>query len=407
MIEKDTPEWLKETQNRSWEPEILISGITLTFLFLLSNHIHNFWSMQIQEFGVIDAIGRSLYVISMVFLTGLKIILFVHLVLRGIWTGYVGLSYVFPHGVHREKLNEQQKKIDYPRPAELVIRIERICSLLFSFIFSTITFGIGMVFVWTPAILLSVIGLNPKIVVWSAIGFCVVMGIAAIIVGILSSKKKTASKLDALIGQLTFANLQVIYGTNLGMGRMYLIFVLYFAAAAGLCWGDITRFDFGDSEWKGSGGTSAIVHTDPALYLDTRDPELRIQRAAIPAYRMAGDELELTIAYYKEDEYSVEVLRRHPKKFSEFDIEAEAAELDLRHVHEITLDGNKIQAGNWLRTADSETGQTLFKVRIPIDGLDAGRHNLRIQKTTWNLKENIRPIENWVTIPFEIESANP
>lgn len=29
-----TPDWLIEIQTRSWEPEIIISGIMLTFVFL-------------------------------------------------------------------------------------------------------------------------------------------------------------------------------------------------------------------------------------------------------------------------------------------------------------------------------------------------------------------------------------
>ena len=42
MNEKKTPDWLIETQNKSWEPEILISGITLTFLFIISSHIYRY-----------------------------------------------------------------------------------------------------------------------------------------------------------------------------------------------------------------------------------------------------------------------------------------------------------------------------------------------------------------------------
>jgi len=39
MNKTKTPDWLLDIQNKSWEPEILISGITLTFLFILSNYI--------------------------------------------------------------------------------------------------------------------------------------------------------------------------------------------------------------------------------------------------------------------------------------------------------------------------------------------------------------------------------
>ena len=140
MEENQTPKWLIAAQNKSWEPEILISGITLTFLFILSNRIYNFFGMLTQDFGVFDAISKSLYIISIISLTSLKIILVAHLVLRGVWTGFVGLSYVLPNGVKYEKLPKNQRSVKFDTPESIVIKIEKICSLLFSFIFSSITF---------------------------------------------------------------------------------------------------------------------------------------------------------------------------------------------------------------------------------------------------------------------------
>ena len=115
MEENQTPKWLISTQNKSWEPEIIISGITLTFLFILSNHIYNFFGMLTQDFGVFDAISKTLYIISIISLTSLKIILIVHLVLRGIWTGFVGLSYVLPNGVKYENLHKSQQSIEFDK----------------------------------------------------------------------------------------------------------------------------------------------------------------------------------------------------------------------------------------------------------------------------------------------------
>ena len=87
MNETKIPKWLIDTQNKSWEPEILISGITLTFLFLLSNYIYNFYGMLIQDFAVWDGILRILYCLSIMGLNGFKIVFITHLILRGIWAG--------------------------------------------------------------------------------------------------------------------------------------------------------------------------------------------------------------------------------------------------------------------------------------------------------------------------------
>jgi len=72
MNKSETPDWLLEIQNKSWEPEILISGITLTFLFILSNYIYNFFGMLIQEYSVRLVVGRNLYIVSIIILAGLK-----------------------------------------------------------------------------------------------------------------------------------------------------------------------------------------------------------------------------------------------------------------------------------------------------------------------------------------------
>ncbi len=140
MNENNTPAWLIAVQNKSWEPEIIISGLTLTFLFIVTDHIFNYFGMLIQEYAVLEVMAHILYAISIIMLTGLKVILIVHLILRGLWTALVGLSYVYPAGVNRENLAKSEQNLKFPRPDELVIKVEKICSLLFAFIFSTIVF---------------------------------------------------------------------------------------------------------------------------------------------------------------------------------------------------------------------------------------------------------------------------
>ncbi|MCK5075932.1 MAG: hypothetical protein KAR38_06125, partial [Calditrichia bacterium] len=136
MNKHKTPDWLKEIQNKSWEPEILISGITLTFVFILSTKIYNFCGMLIQDLGVDSNVAGSLYIISIFLSTGLKIILITHLMFRGLWAGMVGLSYVFPKGINKQNLPKSKKNIIYDDPDTFVIKLEKICSMLFSFVFA-------------------------------------------------------------------------------------------------------------------------------------------------------------------------------------------------------------------------------------------------------------------------------
>ncbi len=97
--------------------------------------------MLIQENGVRLVVGRNLYIVSIIILTGLKVGLIFHLILRGVWTGFVGLSYVFPEGVNKQNIAEKKEVlISKNLLDEFVIKLEKICSLLFSFVFSSIIF---------------------------------------------------------------------------------------------------------------------------------------------------------------------------------------------------------------------------------------------------------------------------
>ena len=118
--------------------------------------------MLIQDIGVIAGFAKILYIITVMTINGFKIILVIHLVLRGLWAGLVGLSYVFPDGVNKEKIAKSQKDINYDNPDVFVIKIEKICSLLFSFIFSYVPIGASIYIVYIPIILLFIIGLNNK-----------------------------------------------------------------------------------------------------------------------------------------------------------------------------------------------------------------------------------------------------
>jgi len=96
--------WLEQLQRNSWEPEVLISGIILAFLFAFPSRVYEFAAFLIQEVGV----GSMLSWLVLIYLTAIisvfKIFFVVHLGLRFMWAGLLGLSYAFPKGVIQEKL---------------------------------------------------------------------------------------------------------------------------------------------------------------------------------------------------------------------------------------------------------------------------------------------------------------
>jgi hypothetical protein len=138
----ETPEWLRQTQERSWEPEILISGIALLALTQvprLLDRVQVFLeerSLRLFLFGNLDDLGISLLKASSYWLVAGLI---VHLVLRSIWVSFIGLSYTFPDGIRAERLKMQpffQKRIErLPSFQAAIQRLEAVCSTIYSIAF--------------------------------------------------------------------------------------------------------------------------------------------------------------------------------------------------------------------------------------------------------------------------------
>lgn len=130
------PTWLKELQQRSWEPEILLSGIVLYGMLKVPKLLDRF-----EFFFRANVFGNSNDASNLVGLSKMGIYwlitgLILHLICRGIWIGMVGLSYTFPKGINSEKItyrgNFKNKISKIPSYESIVIKLEKISSSLFS-----------------------------------------------------------------------------------------------------------------------------------------------------------------------------------------------------------------------------------------------------------------------------------
>ena len=130
------PNWLKELQQRSWEPEILLSGIVLYGMFKVPDLLD-----QLLKFFKVNIFGNTSDINNLVALFKMGIYwliggLILHLICRGVWIGMVGLSYTFPDGIQQDKLDYRggfkEKISKTPSYEKIVIRLEKISSSLFS-----------------------------------------------------------------------------------------------------------------------------------------------------------------------------------------------------------------------------------------------------------------------------------
>ncbi|MEO9872799.1 hypothetical protein [Ekhidna sp.] len=132
-----TPQWLKTIQLNSWEAELLISALVLYALYQVPDYLDR---TALQSFDR----GSSMHNLFSLLEKAVKLLSFgyiLHILVRGIWVGSVGLSYVFPKGVNQDALKfKGQFKKELQKSGSLVkmvLRLEELSSIIYgiSFIF--------------------------------------------------------------------------------------------------------------------------------------------------------------------------------------------------------------------------------------------------------------------------------
>ena len=145
--------WLERIQERSWEPEILISGIVLFALFQIPPHIRaaaNY--LDVHSVGVFsqgnadELLGALLLSANYWLIAGFT----VHLMGRSTWAAFIGLSYVYDRGIKVEEIKYHKRynriilrNVDYK---VLIVKIEKFCSRIFAVSFLLFMCTVGVFF---------------------------------------------------------------------------------------------------------------------------------------------------------------------------------------------------------------------------------------------------------------------
>ena len=155
---QDKNKWVKKLQQESWELELLVSGFSIILLSKLTG-----WLQIVLEniqYGLnmdIELSKAIMFFMGVVLLASYALIinLVIHLIFRGFWVGIVGLGSVAPNTefpklkyskFFTKKLEKKVTKLE-----DLVIVVDKISSLIFTFAFLIIFFliSVGLFFVST------------------------------------------------------------------------------------------------------------------------------------------------------------------------------------------------------------------------------------------------------------------
>ncbi|HMQ07747.1 MAG TPA: hypothetical protein PKC30_10640 [Saprospiraceae bacterium] len=132
--------WLERLQQESWQLELLISGLALFGIYAARSVIHDL--NQFVDASVTGEFKFIGYLIIFIIQKGWVIFfinMVVHVILRGLWIGTIGLRYVSKeinydsfHFAERFTYHLKKQVGSYDAYIE---RLERLCSIIFSFTF--------------------------------------------------------------------------------------------------------------------------------------------------------------------------------------------------------------------------------------------------------------------------------
>lgn len=395
------PKWLTKIQNNSWEPEIIISGFSIAFFFILPKYIYNFTAMLIQDFGADAFLSFVQYAIMIFIITSLKVLFIGHLILRGLWTGLVGLSYVFPNGVKKELLEKDLKNHTFKKPIDLVIEIEKICSLIFSFAFLIILNLIKIMMFYfvliAGKIIFYMFNLNS-----AEMQIAQLILIAIVVVVFLAFQTLKKKKFFAQNSNSISANIIHTFSTNISKKRMRLILLSFIIIMIPLSYSSIANFKF-DVRKNLRNSKSSLTYVDQNNYLNKKNSGLRIPRAAINSFLIENSILEIYISSYKRDEILIRDIKANVDKYEKVMPEVDIQKLDQSGLYQIFIDDEHIFVKEWLLQKGIENSQKFLTAEIPVDNLSSGIHTLKIKRVRWrSRRKDFTFSEDWVNIPFKI-----
>ena len=139
--------WLEKLQQESWQLELIISGFVLYGIYSAKGLIH-----QISFYNDDHIAGPLSNMFEVIIIVGWLIFftnLLIHVILRSLWIGAIGLRYVSGE-INYDELNYSSTFTQYLRRKvgdydDFISKLEKICSVLFSYTFLLFLFFVSII----------------------------------------------------------------------------------------------------------------------------------------------------------------------------------------------------------------------------------------------------------------------
>lgn len=368
--ENENRTWLQHLQRNSWEPEVIISGIVLAFIFAFPHQLYNFSVTLIQDYGINFIGGWIVLLYLSLVINVFKIFFISHLCLRFAWAGVLGLSYAFPQGVINENLFSFSKNMEYSKPLSLVLWLEKVCStafgipLMLSIIFLPITLYLAfLLFIY-------------RLFDLDFFTIYLIFLFTLLLFGVYNFLFKN-NPLKKMLAKSLYGTLQAMYSSNIGKWKMTLYILVITLATLPLVASDTKDFYLYFQEINLS--EAQIKWANKSWYFANHQTQnSRFSRILLPKDVIYTSQANLYLAYYGEDENYVRGFNTNFTKT-----------IDTLHWNKIEsvpdlyrfyLNDSLIQLSNWTGLTLPQTNQKAYETMLDVGHLKTGYHQLRVEK---------------------------
>lgn len=386
----ETPAWLKDLQENSWNLELLISGGAIFTLFQLETLFVDFMlGVKITS----HIAGTSIFIIiGMLALKILTVGFISHILLRSFWLSLVCINFVFPKGVGKEKRNLQKPfKNSFTTGKSLqneINKIDRAAGLvMFISVLSTIVL-LGFVFLTFSLITLpSMIGgfNNLDFYFYVMVGLIVFYYIDLFLFGSFRKVKFLSYILypifklfDIISLRLVFQKGLALFSTNVSKTKSFIGFVFMIFIASFFTYTAIYKLmrwpNMSDSRAHRWTMIEKEIWASPILYRDiSTENDGKLYAPSIQSEMITNNTINLYVPYDIDFDFDIPV-----DGYLENSIDVYIGD---------SLYSNLI----WINNKQRDNDLLGMKCYIDIQNLKRGFYKLKIQRTATENKFQVIP----------------
>jgi len=426
------PDWLTDIQNRSWEPELFISGGIIFTLVQITGVIQRQSFLLLQKTGYIEPV-----IIANFLVAALNALIFgfgLHLALRGFWVASVCLSYVFPKGIQTEKIEHYaspfKRRVNrlIDTSVDLVVWMESASSIMFflSFLFFMLIISVlATLIVITPNSSLMELGVTIYAIIQVSSYILLFLGfiyaIDFLTMGFIKRQKKIAKLYYPVYWLFSILTLSFLYRsayytlvTNIKRKWLLATGIAAYMIIALV----ITQLSFGGNNLMpalsfNSLNTKAYLGLkvdrlkfDTRQYDNTRKPSDMVQHVSIQSDIVQEKYLKLFIVHQKIIERLMDMNCAAKAKSIVKTLEQRKMLNCYRDFYEVYLDDALINKIKWRYYTHPQTNEEGILAFIPIDQLAPTEHivevklNVATKEASAELKRFGMKDEVYAYIPF-------